>query len=100
MQGLPELPEEEQQSDGQAPRYPRLAQINAIVAEASNLLEGKHPAIQSAALAELTAMWLCSVPSDGRDEFLGRQIKLVRDLVPILLEEERAHKIFMERQKK
>jgi hypothetical protein len=55
------------------------------------ILGGHDPAVQSAALADLTAMWLAGhfVPDNVagtkqlRKELLREHVKLIRDLVPL-----------------
>jgi hypothetical protein len=61
------------------------------------LLAGHPPEVQSAVLADLTAMWIAGhqVPQKTRKELFGIWCKLVLDLVPVndeMLRERRARR--------
>lgn len=47
-------------------------------------LAGKGPELQSAALAELAALWLCGMPDLLRAGMLVRFVELITNLVPIV----------------
>lgn len=60
---------------------PEVEEIRSIVEAARPIFAGKHPACQSAALAELLALWLAGHPNFMRDSLLAKHDQLVRDLI-------------------
>lgn len=56
-------------------------EVFALVAKLAPSLAGQHPGVQSAALAQLLAMWLAGHPNFTRDVFLEDHVKLVRKLI-------------------
>lgn len=58
------------------------ARVEALVNKLKPLLAGEHPVVQSAALAEALALWLCGHPDFIREAMLSAQVEYVRLLVP------------------
>lgn len=57
--------------------------VGEIVERIRPLLAGHHPAVQSAVVADLLAMWLAGHEHDIREALLDSHLGLVRELVPV-----------------
>jgi len=58
-----------------------LTEVERLVDKIGPILAGKFPAVQSAALAELLAMWLLGHDADVREELFKHHIESVRQLM-------------------
>jgi hypothetical protein len=54
-----------------------------IIERIRPMLAGKHPALQSAVVADLAAIWLAGHHRDLREELLTIHVQLIRELVPV-----------------
>lgn len=54
-----------------------------LAEEMKPLLAGRHPAVQGAVLAQLTAIWLAGHPADAREALLNNQVDTINTLVPL-----------------
>lgn len=56
-------------------------ELNKLVEEIKPILGGRHPAMQSIALAELLAIWLAGHDVEVREALLANHIEVVRELL-------------------
>jgi hypothetical protein len=68
---------EDQQAERNAIR------IQELVAEIRKIMKGEGPMVQSAVLADLTAMYVVGFVPQLREEIIGIYMGLVRQLIPI-----------------
>jgi hypothetical protein len=55
----------------------------ALAADIGPLFSGEHPAVVSAALADLTAMLIAGHAAELREQILTMHIELIRKLIPL-----------------
>ena len=62
---------------------PDCHEVDEVVQACRPILAGRHPAIVSAVLADMLAIWLAGHPKPYREDVLRGHIDLVRDLIAI-----------------
>jgi hypothetical protein len=60
-----------------------VTKVEELSARIRPMLAGNDPAIQSAVIADLLAMWIAGHHPELRDELFTQHIALVRRLVPV-----------------
>lgn len=60
---------------------PQMEEMDSCVQMGKAILAGRDPAVQSAVLAELVALYLCGHPDFVREIFFDQYCMLVRNLV-------------------
>jgi hypothetical protein len=58
-----------------------VAQSKTLMRVLASELQGKHPIVQGAVLAECTAIWLAGHPSNLHKDMLDKQVELIRNLL-------------------
>jgi len=58
-------------------------EIEGLVKKIAPMLGGRNPAVQSAVLADLLAIWLIGFPKQEREHHLQDICTLIRNLIPV-----------------
>lgn len=58
-------------------------EVTELYDQIAKLLAGRHPALQGAVIADLTATWLAGHPEKVLSTLLEDHMRLVWDLVPV-----------------